>query len=89
MTIGEVNAGHRYAVRGDVVDVIEIVQGATPRAARVRFILREKARPLGALAVGETGELGIVNFASWGRHLGKSPATTRRQKPTRRSSAKR
>lgn len=79
MTIADVKPGHRYSVRGDVVDVIEVVAGATPRAARVRFILREKARPRGALAVGDTGELGIVNFVSWGRHLGKTPPPARRK----------
>jgi hypothetical protein len=55
----------RYTVRGDVVDVIAIDPGATLRSSRVRFILREKGRPAGALEVGEEGSLGIVNFAAW------------------------
>jgi hypothetical protein len=80
MTIEEVKAGYRYAVRGDVVDVIEVRAGATPRAARVCFVLRKKARPHSALDVGDTGELGIVNFVSWGRYIGKSPKTSARRK---------
>ena len=73
MTLGDVKEGFRYIVRGDTLDVTSVIPGKTARSARVRFIVVKKSRPKGALEVGEAGELGIVNFVSWGRLLGKTP----------------
>ncbi len=41
MNVVDVRPG-RYDLRGDVVDVVAIDPGATPRSAHVRYVLREK-----------------------------------------------
>jgi len=66
MTIDAIRPG-RFTVRGDVVDVVKVRAGRTKRQATVEFILHKKARPRGALDVGDRGELGIVNFAAWAK----------------------
>lgn len=65
MKMSEIAAGQWYNLRGDIVEVTELEAGKTPRGTTVHYILREKRRERGALDVGESGSMGIVNFASW------------------------
>lgn len=65
MKMSEIAAGQWYNLRGDIVEVTELEPGKTPRGTTVYFILRKKTRERGALDVGESGSMGIVNFASW------------------------
>ncbi len=54
MKIEDVVKG-RYDCRSDIVEVTKVVPGKTARASRVRFVLRKKGRPTGALEVGDPG----------------------------------
>lgn len=67
VSIKDVRRG-RYIIRGDVVDVVEIV--GEKRRARVRYRLVVKGRSTGRVAVGALAELGIVNFARWAHRRG-------------------
>ena len=57
--------GRRYSLRTDIVGIVALVKGATERSSRVRYVLHKRVREGGTLNVGEIGELGLVNFASW------------------------
>jgi hypothetical protein len=65
VSINDIKERQRYNVRGDILEVTEILWKKAVRKSRVRFVVKVKGRPTGQLEVGETGELGIVNFASW------------------------
>ena len=77
VNVADVRPG-RYSLRGDVVDVVEVKPGATPRRALVIYVIREKNRPRGAIEVGDRGALGIVNFAGWATPIGRKGAKKKR-----------
>jgi hypothetical protein len=64
MNVAQVVPGF-YNLRSDIVEVVRIAKGKTPRSATVHYVVRAKNRPRSHLDAGDAATMGIANFASW------------------------